>query len=75
MDLYKEIAKVAYELYEKSGKVEGRGDDNWFEAEKIVMARHRVEEKREAESSSPRKKKESTIKRSVNKAEIKRKKN
>ncbi len=56
MDLYKEIAKVAYELYEKSGKAEGRDDDNWFEAERIVMAQHRVEEKLEAKSSSPPKK-------------------
>jgi len=76
MDLYKEISKVAYQLYQKSGKAEGRDDDNWFEAERIVMAQHRVEEKLEAESSSPpKKKKESTTKRSINKAETKRKKN
>ncbi len=39
MNLHDEIAKVAYELYEKSGKI-GRDLENWFEAEKIVMARY-----------------------------------
>jgi len=76
MDLYKEISEVAYELYEKNGKAESRDDDNWFEAERTVMAQHRVEEKLEAESSAlPKKKKESITKRSLNKTETKRKKN
>lgn len=39
MNLHEEIAKVAYELYEKSGRIEGRDLDNWLEAEKIVMQR------------------------------------
>lgn len=39
MNLHDEIAKVAYELYEKSGKI-GRDLENWLEAEKIVMARY-----------------------------------
>lgn len=34
--LYKKIARVAYDLYERSGRVEGRELDNWFEAESIV---------------------------------------
>lgn len=40
MDLHEEIAKLAYELYERSGRAEGRDKENWLEAEKIVMARH-----------------------------------
>ena len=40
MDLHDEIAKVAYELYEKSGRVQGKDLENWTEAEKIVKARH-----------------------------------
>ncbi|BCB97130.1 hypothetical protein JZK55_20520 [Dissulfurispira thermophila] len=40
MNLHDEIAKVAHELYEKSGRVPGRDLDNWLEAEKIVMARY-----------------------------------
>jgi hypothetical protein len=39
MDLYEEIAKVAYKLYERSGYVGGRDLDNWLEAERIVIAR------------------------------------
>lgn len=35
-----EIAKVAYELYEKRGRGEGCQVDDWLEAEKIVRTRH-----------------------------------
>jgi len=35
---YEETIKVASELYEKSGRVEGRDIDNWLEAERIVRA-------------------------------------
>ena len=37
MTMYDQIAKVAYSIYEKNGKVEGRDLDNWLEAEKIVL--------------------------------------
>ena len=40
MDMHEEIKKVAYELYEKSGRIGGRETENWLAAEKIVMARH-----------------------------------
>ena len=40
MDLHDEIAKLAYELYEKSGKVAGRDLQNWSEAERLVLQRH-----------------------------------
>jgi outer membrane biosynthesis protein TonB len=40
MSLYDEIAKVAHELYEKSGRMHGRDLDNWINAERIVMARY-----------------------------------
>lgn len=36
MDLHEKIARVAYELYEKSGKIGGRDLENWIEAERIV---------------------------------------
>lgn len=63
MKLYDEIAKMAYELYEKSGRAEGSELDNWLEAERIVMARHREQEKSEIElPSSPKKKKTPPIK-------------
>jgi hypothetical protein len=38
MDLHEEIAKLAYELYEKGGRVEGRNLDNWLEAERIIKS-------------------------------------
>ena len=34
-----EIAKVAQELFEKSGRIHGRDLENWLEAERIVKAR------------------------------------
>ncbi|MGQ9569516.1 MAG: DUF2934 domain-containing protein [Thermodesulfovibrionales bacterium] len=40
MDLYDEIAKVAYELWEQSGRIDGRELDNWLEAERIVLTSH-----------------------------------
>jgi len=40
MKLQKEIAKVAYELYEKGGYINGKDSENWLEAEKIVLLRH-----------------------------------
>jgi hypothetical protein len=36
MDLNDEIAKLAYELYEKSGRTKGRDLDNWLEAERMI---------------------------------------
>jgi hypothetical protein len=40
MSLHDEIAKAAYELYEKSGRIHGRDLENWINAERIVMARY-----------------------------------
>jgi len=69
MKLYDEIAKIAHELYEKSGKAEGRDLDNWLEAERIVMARYKEQKNLGAKaSSSLEKKKASTTKRSIKKS-------
>jgi hypothetical protein len=73
MELYNEIAKVAQGLYEKSGRIEGRDLDNWLEAEKIVMARYREQEKLGAEKSAS-KKRASTTKKGTKKAVAKTKK-
>jgi hypothetical protein len=61
MDLYEEIAKVAYELYEKSGYTDGRDLDHWLDAERIVMARLTKEQKKSE------KKPETTTKRTARK--------
>jgi len=65
MNLYNEIAKVAYGLYEKSGYIQGRELDHWFEAEKIVMARLAKEEKKREESKKTEKKTETRTKKTV----------
>ena len=56
MDLYEEIAKVAYEIYEKGGYIEGRDLDNWLEAERIVMTRIMKEKKSEKKAGTKKKK-------------------
>jgi len=40
MNMHEEISKVARELYEKSGRINGKDEANWLAAEKIVLARH-----------------------------------
>lgn len=59
MDLYEEIAKVAYEIYEKSGYIEGRDLDNWLEAERIVKARLEEEMQKSEKKSTTKAKKTS----------------
>jgi len=68
VDLDDERRKLAYELYEKSGKIAGRDLDNWLEAEKIIIARQGGEKNPKTALSSPSKKKRiSTSKKSVKK--------
>ena len=43
-----EIAKVAYELFENSGRMYGYELENWLVAEKIVMERHAREIEQDA---------------------------
>lgn len=38
--LQDEIAKVAYGLYERRGRIHGCAAEDWAEAERIVMARY-----------------------------------
>jgi Protein of unknown function (DUF2934) len=54
-NIYDEIAKVAHDLYEKSGRVHGRDLQNWLEAERIVLPRHEKGTKNEKpiKSSKP----------------------
>ena len=39
-NLYDETAKVAYELHEKRGKINGYDLVDWLEAERIVLERY-----------------------------------
>lgn len=47
-DFYDEVAKVAYDLYEKRGRVHGQDTEDWFKAEMIVKKRYGKERSREA---------------------------
>jgi hypothetical protein len=49
MNLQEEIANVARELYEKSGRIEGRDRENWLDAERIVLSRHASQDMEEPE--------------------------
>lgn len=62
MKWYDEIARIARELYEKSGRVEGRDLDNWLEAERIVMERYKEQERAEKEAALSPKKSSKTAK-------------
>lgn len=39
-DLESEIRARAYQLYEERGYADGRSEDDWFQAEREIMARH-----------------------------------
>ena len=53
MNMQEEIARVAYELYEKSGFINGRDSENWLEAERIVLIRHASQDIEEPEGEEP----------------------
>jgi len=53
MNLHEEITKMAYELYEKSGCINGRDFENWIDAERIVLMRHASQDIEEPEGEEP----------------------
>jgi hypothetical protein len=53
MDLNDEIRKLAYQQYEKSGKVACRDLDNWLEAERMILEQQGREKNPEATLSPP----------------------
>ena len=55
MSNYDEIAKRAYELWEKAGKPEGRETEHWFQAEQEIAQREsRGTGKRQMQSANDR---------------------
>ena len=49
-ELEEEIRRLAYELYEKGGRVPGKELENWLEAEKIILSKY-ASEKSEQEKA------------------------
>ncbi len=62
MKRHDEVASVARQLYERSGRIEGRDVENWHEAERIVTARYRAEEKTPDRNSEVKVVAEKTVK-------------
>lgn len=55
-DLYDEIARIAYELWEKNGCIHGCDIEFWCEAEKIVVSRAEpVSQEKPKKASAPKK--------------------
>ena len=51
---HEEIAKVAYAIFEKNGKIPGRDQENWLEAEAQLLAAGRSAQPRPAASAPAR---------------------
>jgi len=61
-DLYDEIVKIAYALYEKRERVHGCHLEDWLEAERIVLERHAREIEKEANTIGSTKGKKASAK-------------
>lgn len=57
-----EIARVAYDLFEQRGRIHGYAQEDWLEAERIVMERHVREIEQEADVIKAAKKKKAPAK-------------
>lgn len=55
MKRHKEIQKLAYEIFEKSGSFHGRDFDHWLEAERIIRARQMDRHAADIEASASKK--------------------
>ncbi len=55
-DLFDEIARIAYELWQRDGCIHGRDIEHWCEAEHIVISRFQpVAEEAPKKAKAPRK--------------------
>ena len=52
-NFYDDVARVAYDLFEKRGKVHGYDMEDWFNAEMIVKKRFEKEADCEVEAVKP----------------------
>jgi hypothetical protein len=65
INLHTEISRVASELYEKSGCIEGRDLENWLAAEKFIIERYREQRKIDTKNPAAKKNAARTTKKSV----------
>jgi len=76
MNTHEKISKVACDLYEKSGRIDGRDLENWHEAERIVrrhlesIAEEKTASQVEKKRISEKKSKQPTTTRSTAKKPI-----
>ena len=61
-NFYDAVAKVAYDLYEKRGRLHGQDMEDWFKAEMIVKKRYEKGMEREAVVVKPADRKKSATK-------------
>ncbi|MFA5354077.1 MAG: DUF2934 domain-containing protein [Thermodesulfovibrionales bacterium] len=52
MKKHEEIQKLAYDLFEKSGKAHGRDMDHWLEAERLLSGRQESEHAKAVEAAA-----------------------
>ncbi|MCX5814328.1 MAG: DUF2934 domain-containing protein [Proteobacteria bacterium] len=71
MDYYDEIAKVAYNIFEREGGVHGRHFDHWIEAEIIVTTRYREKNNDGQNATKVSKPKKSTVAKTATKTTAK----
>lgn len=58
-----EIAELAYEFFEREGKVHGRHFEHWVEAEMIIKAKYaEMSEGEQAKAEAPKSKKKAAMK-------------
>lgn len=62
MDLCEEIAKVAYEIFEREGGVHGRHLEHWCEAEIIVTKKYELKNQNIQGDAATTKPKKSAVK-------------
>ncbi|HYQ47851.1 MAG TPA: DUF2934 domain-containing protein [Thermodesulfovibrionales bacterium] len=55
MKRHEEIQKLAYDLFEKSGRTHGREIDHWLEAERMIRAREMDRHTMDVEASALKK--------------------
>ncbi len=57
-DFYDEVARVAYDLYEKRGRIHGHDMEDWLKAETIVKKKYEKESTKTSPAAKQKKNKQ-----------------